>query len=595
MEALPHWSLTSIYPSVDSNEFTTDIDHLNTLVVKTDEVLQDDSGRAQDFPSWLDALLHVYQEALDTSETLYAYASALLTVDTNDEKAMRALNLVEEASLAIKAVHVRVINTLAANREHVKAAIATDARIAPLHFVLEELLLEQSHTMGEAEENLAADLNRSGTDAWGRLQEAISSNADAIWDDATGERKTVIQLRSLAFDSNREVRRKAFEKELAIWKSHEVAFAYAINGVKGTTLTLDSRRGYRNPLERSTMQARISQEVLDALIGTIETNLSLFRRYLRAKAHALGLSKLAFFDIFAPVGKLDKRYSYSEAKEFIIGKFANFHPPVGEFARMAFDGGWLDSEPRSGKVGGAYCTSFPLRKETRILANFDHTFDGVSTIAHELGHAYHDHVTKDLPALLRHYPMTLAETASIFSQFVVFQGALEMADGDERIALVEGFLQDATQTCVDILSRFYFEKHLFEARREGDVMAKRLSAMMMEAQKASYGEVLDEELLHPYMWAVKGHYYSSDLSFYNFPYAFGQLFGLGVYRLSQTDPDNFGTRYDELLAQTGQDTAEAVAATIGCDIASSAFWQESIGVIATYVEEFCRLVGYEGK
>lgn len=594
MESLPHWNLQSIYPGIDSIEFEKDLKSLDALVAAIRADLDNDTGRKADFPLWLVTLLDDYQKALDTTETLYAYASALLTVDTNDERAMRGLNRVEAASLAIKAIHVQVINALAAYHEHVVAAIATDARIAPLHFVLQELLIEQEHTMSEAQEDLAADLCRSGADAWGRLQEAVSSNVDALWDENSGARKTVIQLRSLAFDADRTVRRKAFDKELAIWKQHEVAFAYAINGVKGTTITLDKRRGYRDPLQRAAMQARISDSVLDALIGTIEKNLPLFRRYLKAKAHALGLQKLAFYDLFAPVGELDKRYSYQEAKEFIIENFSAFHAPVGEFARMAFDNEWIDSEPRSGKVGGAYCTSFPLRKETRILANFDHTFDGVSTIAHELGHSYHDYVTKDLPALLRHYPMTLAETASIFSQFVVFHGALQEASDKERIALVEGFLQDATQTCVDILSRFYFERNLFEKRQDGDVMANQLSSMMVEAQKNSYGDALDEDALHPYMWAVKGHYYSSDLSFYNFPYAFGQLFGLGVYQLSQTDSENFGTRYDALLAHTGQDSAEAVAATVGCDITTQAFWQQSVDVIGTYVDEFCELVGYTG-
>ncbi len=594
MEKLPHWNLQSIYPAIESPEFEQDLANLGPLVDKLRSQLGNLDAQHADFPTWLLALLETYQTMLDTIETLNAYASALVTVNTNDEVAMRGLNRVEEADLAIKAIHVQVINTLAHHRQSVRDSIKHDGRIAPFHFVLEELLEEQEHTMGEAEEALAADLNRSGADAWGRLQEAVSSNADTLWNAQTGERKTVIQLRSLAFEADRSIRKKAFDTELAVWKQHEVAFAYAINGVKGTTITLDKRRGYRDPLQRATMQARIDDAVLSALIGTIEKNLEVFRRYLRAKAHCLGLKNLAFFDLFAPVGELDKRYSYDEARAFIVENFSNFHPPLGSFAEMAFEKGWIDCEPRAGKVGGAYCTSFPLRKETRILANFDHSFDGVSTIAHELGHAYHDQITSGLPALLRHYPMTLAETASIFSQFIIFKGALKEASEQQQLALIESFLQDATQTCVDILSRFYFERELFRVRVEGDIMAGQLSAMMVDAQKASYGNTLDEQALHPYMWAVKGHYYSSDLSFYNFPYAFGQLFGLGVYSLAQADPANFGARYDALLLQTGQDTASAVTASVGCDITTEDFWQQSVDVISSYVDEFCRLAGYTG-
>lgn len=591
MQHLPHWNLDSIYPGITSREFARDLASIAPLVERLDTQLADTQP---DIVSWLSTLLETYQELLDTTETLYAYASALLTVNTNDEAAMRGLNQVEEVSLAVKGVHVRFINALALRKDAVRDTVAAGAPLKVYGFVIEELLQEQEHTMSEAEEDLAADLNRSGTDAWGRLQEAISSNADVLWDETTGERKTVIQLRALAFEADRDIRKRAFEAELSVWKRHEIAFAYALNGVKGTTISLDKRRGYRDPLQRATMQARISDEVLHALIGTIEKNLTVFNKYLRAKAHALGLERLAFYDLFAPVGELDTRYSYDEARNFIIDNFSRFHPPLGTFATSAFDEMWIDSEPRAGKVGGAYCTPFPLHRETRILANFDHSFDGVSTLAHELGHAYHDHVTSDLPALLRHYPMTLAETASIFSQFIIFQGALHTSDSRGQVALIESFLQDATQTCVDILSRFYFEREVFAQRVEGDLMADQFSHLMFEAQKATYGDALDETALHPYMWAVKGHYYSSELSFYNFPYAFGQLFGLGVYALSEREGEGFGSRYDELLVRTGQDTAPAVTESIGCDITKEAFWQQSVDVIASYVEWFCELTGYTG-
>lgn len=591
MSRLPHWNLDSIYPGLDSREFADDLASMEVLVATLEQRLANEQA---DAGTWLGEVLGSYQELLDTTETLFAYASALLTVDTNDAKAMRALNKVEDASLAVKGVHVKLLNALARRQEAIRPALQGDGALSRYRFVIEELLQEQAHTMTEAEEALAADLNRSGADAWGRLQEAVSSNADYLWDEATGEHKTVIQLRALAFEKDREVRQRAFKAELSVWKRHEIAFAYALNGVKGTTLTLDKRRGYRNPLQRAVEQARITDEVLGALIGTIEKNLGVFRTYLRAKAHALGQEKLAFYDLFAPVGELDVRYSHEEARSFIIGNFKRFHPPLGEFAAMAFDEQWIDSEPRAGKVGGAYCTSFPLRGETRILANFDHSFDGVSTLAHELGHAYHDHVTKDLPALLRHYPMTLAETASIFSQFIIFQGALKEASPQAQVALIENFLQDATQTCVDILSRFYFEREVFARRAEGDLMADQYSLLMQHAQKAAYGDALDEDALHPWMWAVKGHYYSNEVPFYNFPYAFGQLFGLGVYRLSAEDPERFGSRYDELLLRTGQDCAPAVTASVGCDIGSEAFWQQSIDVIAGYVKQFCELTGYKG-
>ncbi|MHC1693110.1 MAG: M3 family oligoendopeptidase [Sphaerochaetaceae bacterium] len=592
MEKLPHWDLQSIYPGITSQEFNSDLLALKRLTDQLAGILSDSQGMESSLEAWMLAVLDTYQTLSDTMETLEAYAQALLTVNTSDEVAMRGLNQVEKASLDVQSIHVRMLNVLSGKSQAIRELLETAPALKLYHFVVSELLDGQKYQMSEAEEALAADMNRSGTDAWGRLQEAISSSADTVWDESTGERKTVIQLRSMAFNPDRTIREKAFYKELAVWKLHEVSFAYALNGVKGTTLTLDKRRGFKDPLQRAVIQSRINDGVLEALMGSIQKNLPMFRRYLKAKAHLLGLPRLGFFDLFAPVGEKSRTYSYAEARDFIVRTFTDFHPALGGFAASAFCKNWIDSESRAGKVGGAYCTSFPLRQETRILANFDGSFDGVSTLAHELGHAYHDKVTCQLPALLRHYPMTLAETASIFSQFIIFQGALKDADADQRITLIESFLSDATQTCVDILSRFLFEKELFARRAEGDLMAGELSQMMVDVQKRTYGDALDEQQLHPWMWAVKGHYYSTGLSFYNFPYAFGQLFGLGVYQQSQHSQQDFGAQYDELLFLTGQDSAPQVTATIGCDIATESFWQESLDLIGCYVDEFCALCGY---
>jgi oligoendopeptidase F len=579
MEKLPHWSLDTIYPGIESGEFNADLAALAPLAKEVEGLLQGD----------LVELLEKYQHLLETGYTLGAYSYALLSVDTGNEAYLRGFSRVEEAILELQRIHVLLIKTLAERQTEIAPLIGEGGELHQFRFVIQELIELQRHTMSEAEEALAADLNRSGSDAFSRLQEAISSQAT---NELNGERKTVIELRSLAFDRDRKVRAAAFEKELEVFKEHATSFAYALNGVKGATISLGKRRGFASPLEESLKQARINDDILNLLIGTIEGNLPHFRRYLKAKAHALGIEKLAFYDLFAPLGEEGRSYSFEEGRSIIVNLFTKFHPPMGEFADQAFEKNWIDSEPREGKVGGAYCTSFPLRKETRILANWDNSYNSVRTVAHELGHAYHDYVTSNLPYLLNQYPMTLAETASIFSELLIFEGALEGSSDQERILLIEEFLQDATQTCVDILSRFYFEKEFFERRAEGDLTPSQISAIMIDAQKRSYGDGLDEEALHPYMWAVKGHYYRSSLSFYNFPYAFGLLFGLGVYQLGKGGSD-FAKRYDELLLYSGQNSAEKVAAAASLDITKKEFWQGSMAIVEQYVDEFCHLVGYE--
>ncbi|WP_320128125.1 M3 family oligoendopeptidase [uncultured Sphaerochaeta sp.] len=575
MAILPRWDLSPIYPAADSSEFTTDLKKVVSLSKTLEERLA--------FPS-VDILeaVKLYELILDYYENLNAYSSCCLSTDTSNPIFLKAVNQVAEMSLSVQHLDVVMLNFLSREKTKVFALAQEGKPLASYRYVLGELLERQEHLLSPQMEDLAADLNRSGTEAFSRLQEALSSSVSIEWEGKTS--KTVIELRNEAFNADRAIREKAFNKELSVWKTYEMAFAASINGVKGATLSLDKARQYESPLDRSLSQSRIDKKTLDALISTLEKNLSMFRSYLAAKAKALNLEKCAFYDLFAPVGKGGKQYSYEEARSFIIEQFNAFSPGMGTFAQHAFDNGWIDPEARKGKVGGAYDTSFPLAQTSRILSNFDFSFNGVSTLAHELGHAYHDSVVLPKSNLMRTYPMTLAETASIFSEYLVFQGAIANCSSEERFTLVEHFLQDACQVCVDILCRFYFEQELFIQREDHELTPDQLSQLMVECQKKTYGEALG--IYHPYMWAVKGHYYSSDFSFYNYPYAFGQLFALGLYAQRAKDPEKFPGLYVALLEKTGSDSAFNVASTMGCDITSEQFWQQGMDLIATYVKEF---------
>ncbi len=589
MDKLPRWNLSSIYSDTESGEFRDDLKRVSLMHTEIVALINTNDASL----IFLDRLIQIlssFELLGDTFETLNAYAYALLSVNTADKKAMQAVHDVSEASLAVQSTKVELVSFLYEHKEEVLKAIKNNSFLTQYEYVIVELIDEKKHQMSKKEENLAADLIRSGADAFSRLHEAITSTSYTIVD---GEKKTANELRSLAFHSDRSVRKKAYEHELALWKTQELPLSFALNGVKGAASTLYERRNYRDPLENGLLQARINQEVLDAMIGSIEESLEVFNRYFKAKAYYLNLPVLSFYDLFAPVGATKSTYSFEEGANLIIKEFTSFHLAMGEFAKKAFDQNWIDSPSVYGKVGGAYCTSFPLRKETRILCNFDGSFDAVSTVAHELGHAYHDYITKDESALLRQYPMTLAETASIFSQFILFKGALSNSSKEESISLIEGFLQDASQTCVDILSRFYFEKEVFDKRKMGELSGDDFCRIMKESQLKAYQDGLNPDELHPYMWAVKGHYYSVDLPFYNFPYAFGQLFSLGLYKEYEKHPSGFTDRFDTLLNFTGKDEAIKVTLTAHCDITKKEFWKESIGVIENYVDQFCNLVGYK--
>ena len=575
MNTLVQWDLTPIYPASDSPEF------LNDLAWVTQEAKSLEDALAKTDVD-IKTIIERYELVLDYLENLQAYSAACLTTDTKNEHYLKAVSLTDDASLAVQHLEVAFLNFLSSVEGEIIRRSAVGGDLQAYRYPLHQLLEMQKHLMTPDLEDLAADLARSGSDAFSRLQDAMGSSITTFWDDARS--KTLVQLRHDASHADRSARERAFGLEIELLRQHEVSFAAALNGVKGTTLSLDTRRGYASPLDRSLHQCRIDRTILDTLISALEESLPLFRTYLKHKAKILGVESLAFYDLFAPVAKEEMQYTYEQAQQFIITQFSSFSEEMGLFAQNAFSERWIDSESRKGKVGGAYDTAFPLAQQSRILTNFDGTYSGVSTLAHELGHAWHDSVVLKKSHLLRTYPMTLAETASIFSEFLVFQGALKLSEGERRIHLIEHFLQDATQVCVDILSRYYFEMEIFERRKEGDLTAQQYCQVMEHAQRRTYGDALS--VYHPYMWAVKGHYYSSDFSFYNYPYAFGQLFGLGLFVYSKKDQENFPRMYEQLLSYTGSLPSDEVASMAGIDLRDPNFYKEAIGVIAMYVKEF---------
>ncbi|HEV2662903.1 MAG TPA: M3 family metallopeptidase [Ktedonobacteraceae bacterium] len=390
-------------------------------------------------------------------------------------------------------------------------------------------------------------------------------------------------VRNLAYDADRTVRQRAYRAELAGWERVALPLAAALNSIKSEVLVVAQKRRWASPLDASLFASSIDQQTLDAMFSAARSSFPDFRRYLRAKARSLGLEKLAWYDLFAPVGTGSRVWEFDKAAHFIIEQFGCYSSRLSDFAARAFREHWIDAEPRPGKRDGASCVSLRA-DESRILANFKPTFAGVSTLAHELGHGYHNLNLAQRSALQRVNPMTLAETASIFCETIIRQAALRQADEQEQVVMLEAALQGTCQVVVDISSRFLFEERLFAKRRQRELAIDELNTLMLEAQRETYGDELSE--LHPYMWAVKQHYYNTNRSYYNYPYMFGQLFGLGLYARYQQNPETFKRGYDALLSSTGMADAATLAARFDIDLRSEKFWQTSLDVIRGDIERF---------
>jgi pepF/M3 family oligoendopeptidase len=453
--------------------------------------------------------------------------------------------------------------------------------------------ISASKQMSPVEEELAAKLRPTSSVAWGKLHGDVSSQIEVEVELPDGVKTLPMSaVRALAYDSDLTVRRTAFEAELRTWEEHRVPLAASLNSIKGERLVLCERRGWDSPLSETLLDANIDRETLDAMISAAENAFPDFRRYFRAKAKATsGAAKLPFYDLFAPLGK-DRVWSYPEACEFVSRQFHGYSSKLGEFADRAFRENWIDVDPRPGKRDGAFCAGL-RRDESRILLNFKPAFGSVSTLAHELGHGYHNLCLADRTMMQRETPMTLAETASIFCETIITQAAIAEGDAEDQLAILEASLMRCGQTVVDITSRYYFESAVFEQRNKRELSADEFCGIMKEAQEKTYGDGLDSGLLHPYMWAAKPHYYGR--SFYNFPYMYGLLFGVGLYKVYEQDPDGFRSKYDDLLSSTGLADAWTLGQRFGFDVRDEAFWAGSLEVIVRDIDRFEELVNQTTK
>ena len=589
---IPHWSMQQIWKSFSDSEYKNSVEKLQQLIKQISVHVK---NPIEDFNQFLKIYLSMDNELGSLSESLYAYSYSIYATDTTNTDSLNNMALLEELQVSIADYQLVFRQILKENQTKLSSFFHSFPEYKKYEFILKEEISYFNHQMERKEESMANDLQRFGGDAWSKLHEQIISN---MVDKETG--KTFNQLRNDAYSPDRNIRKESYYKEIALLEQNQIAISSALNNIKGATISLNKKRnwgdGFEGAINRSLFSSRLSRKSLDALISAIEDSIPMWQEYLFEKAKALNLKdekgnseKCSFYDIFAPLitesSDKEKDWTYQEAKEFIINKFSEFSSHMGDFVKTAFEENWVDAEIRKGKVGGAFCIDFPLQKVSRVLTNFSGTTSDILTLAHELGHAYHHFCIKDLDYNLCSYPMTLAETASIFSETMVTNSMLKTANLSEKINLLEMHLSDSCQTLLDILSRFYFEKSVFEERENKELVAEDFCRLMNDAQNKTYGNSLTETK-HPYLWAVKTHYYSPSLDFYNFPYAFGQLFALGLYSQYKESPKEFPSQYQELLKNTGSMTCEEVCKLAGFDITTKDFWLSGIKELKLEFEEW---------
>ena len=577
------WDLTPLYKGFDDPAYEADMAAMKALV---DEF----TAFSKELPNvepvaGLRRGVELLEKLADLSK-LFGYANLRSATNTKDPEPGSYMGRVMAIRSGMAAPSA-AFNAWVVQLPDLMELVRGDEYLKDYEFYFAGKVDSARYQMGGEAEAVMAKMGMSGGSAWGKLQSYLTSTVPVSY---RGTTTNLSAIRNLAYDPDPQVRKDAYEAEIACYEAIKEPVAHALNAIKLETISQCQLRGYESPLDRTLLNSDMKRETLEAMLGAMDEYLPKFWQYLKAKAKALGHENgLPWYDLFAPMGEASTTFTTEDAKEYLVKQFSTFDEELTAMVARAFDDAWIDFYPRDGKRGGAFCSSIRAIGQSRILTNFDGMFTDVVTLAHELGHAFHNQCIRDHRPLNQGYSMPLAETASTFNECVVMNAAIgSAANKDERIALIESQLQDATQIICDIYSRYRFETMVFANREQKFMNSDALCGFMMEAQKQSYGDGLDHNCLHPFMWVCKSHYYGP--TFYNFPYAFGGLFARGLYAQYVKEGAPFVQKYKKLLNTTPVATAEDVAKVADIDLTDKNFWRGALQTIADQIDLLCDLL-----
>ncbi|WP_270567281.1 M3 family oligoendopeptidase [Clostridium beijerinckii] len=585
-----NWSLKEIYPSFDSDEFKQDLNKLTDIIEEINKWALEATKNKDNLVEKLEDYINKFTKVTDLSSRISIFINLSLSVNTKDKNALRYSDILEKKLTNLIGSSVKFERYIS-SIEGLDEIISKSKLLKEHEFMLKNIVEQSQYLLSDKEESIIANMKNTGSNAWAKLKDnLISTLLVEIEEDNEIKHIPLTMVLNMAYDKDSTVRKKAYEAEIKSYKKVEEGVAAALNGIKGEVLTVCDFRGYKSPLEKTLIDSRMSEESLEAMFLAMKESLPVFRKYLRRKGEMLGHKNgLPFYDLYAPVCEAEMKFTYEEGTKFVEKNFRTFSDNLGDFARKAIDNHWIDVKPKEGKVGGAFCENLHFNGESRILLNYGDNFGDVVTLAHELGHGFHGECLNNETTLNSDYPMPIAETASTFCETIIKKAAIKDASKNEALAILETEISDCTQVIVDIYSRFLFEKSFFEARKGSSLSVEEIKDLMLDAQREAYGDGLDPDFLHPYMWTWKPHYYDAEYNYYNFPYAFGLLFAKGLYAEYLKKGRAFSKDYEKLLSITGKNKIADVAKVMGIDINDTEFWRNSLKTIEDDIEEFIDL------
>ena len=589
----PAWDLEVIFPGGSkSPQFLAYRQKAKDDLAELTRTLSElPNAMASNLEAWTSFVL-LLQSVAEQIHVISSFSGCLIAQNVDDSEAQiitgegdLLVSQWEQLKTGLEAVSLK-------QSDEVWSSFVSSPELVGVTFFMNETREHARRKLAIEQESLVLDLSVNGYHAWNRLYDKMAGDLRVDFD-VNGETKSVSmgQLATFMDNPDRSVRRRAFEAMVASWNSRADLAAMALNAQAGFRLSLYKRRGWNSFLYEPLRNCRLSQASLDCMWHVIGRETARLAPYIEAKKRLLGIDKFRWYDEFAACGHVDRKYPYDEAAAFIIDNVRTFSPHMADFYRTAIDQRWIEAEDRSGKAAGGFCTYLPTFKQSRIFMTYAGTYENLLTLAHELGHAYHTYALRDVPYFSKFYPMTLAETASIFSETLVNDAALQQtSEPKQKLMLVDQILQQAYIFFTDIHCRYLFDQSFYAERGKGIVGKDRLSELMIDAQKKAYGELLDESGYHPLFWCSKLHFYMTDQPFYNFPYTFGYLFAGGVFDRARKEGSSFAARYRALLEDSGRMSTEQVAMKhLDVDLTKEEFWRDAVNRSLSQVDTFVRL------
>ena len=532
-------------------------------------------------------IIKAFESGTKKTREASAFVSCLQAQNIKDKKAdehrakLTTLNASFQSALTI------LDEKLAKYDDPEWVKLMSSAELSELSFILTERRLAATEKLSQKEESLINSLAIDGYHSWSQLYDLVVGNIKIPFQE-NGEAQllSVGQAANKFSNPERKIRHEIFEKWENAWEQQSDYLARALNHLAGFRLNVYKERGWEEVLKEPLAINRMENETLQTMWNVIAKNKQPLVRFLNRKAELLGLDKLSWYDLDAPIDRTETKVSYQEGAEFIIENFAQFGEEMASFAKMAFEEKWIEAEDRPGKRPGGFHTYFPESSQSRIFMTYSGTPSNISTLAHELGHGFHTYAMRDQALLNRNYAMNVAETASTFAEMIVSDASVKNARSkEEKIALLEDKIQRSVALLMNIHARFLFETRFYEERKNGMVTVERLNKLMEEAQKEAYGSALSE--YHPSFWASKMHFYITGVPFYNFPYTFGFLFSLGIYAEALDEGKGYEEKYIALLKDSASMKVEDLAKKhLQVDLTKPEFWEKAVKLCIDDIEEF---------